>query len=210
MIRPRLLVVSLVVAALVSVPAGWALSRVLADGDGLPPDEVLAAESATVDRDVVVMDVPGEYQHPLDEGDAAAGGSTTGTRLPELTLEDADGSPVSTAELVGSPAVVNVWFSTCPPCARELADFAEVHAEVGDRIRFVGVNPFDVSSTMVDFAAERGVTYELWRDVDGEFLDGVAVVTFPRTFFVDERGVVVAEAGVLDADQLRAAIEEVF
>ena len=33
--------------------------------------------------------------------------------------------------------VVNVWYSTCPPCARELADFAAVHAEIGDEVRFV-------------------------------------------------------------------------
>ena len=37
--------------------------------------------------------------------------------------------------------VVNLWYSTCPPCARELADFAAVEAEVGDDVRFVGVNP---------------------------------------------------------------------
>ena len=54
--------------------------------------------------------------------------------------------------------VVNLWYSTCPPCARELADFAAVDAEVGDDVRFVGVNPYDTATTMTRFAADRGVT----------------------------------------------------
>ena len=53
--------------------------------------------------------------------------------------------------------VVNLWYSTCPPCARELADFAAVDAEVGDDVRFVGVNPYDTAPTMTRFAADRGV-----------------------------------------------------
>jgi peroxiredoxin len=108
------------------------------------------------------------------------------------------------------PMVVNVWFSTCPPCARELADFAEVHREVGERVRFVGVNPFDGPEVMNRFASERGVAYELLRDDDAAFLDAVGVASFPRTLFVDARGVIVGEAGELDADELRTTIEELF
>ncbi len=62
--------------------------------------------------------------------------------------------------------VVNLWFANCPPCRRELADFATVDAEVGDRIRFVGVDPFDTVESMQRFASERGVdvdvVYEEW------------------------------------------------
>ena len=57
--------------------------------------------------------------------------------------------------------VVNLWYSNCPPCARELTYFAAVEADVGDDIRFVGVNPLDDVDEMRRFAAERGVDYEL-------------------------------------------------
>jgi thiol-disulfide isomerase/thioredoxin len=191
-IRPRLLVGSLVVAVFVSLAGGWALGRSL-DGGDVPDD--------------IVLDVPGEYQQPLD----AAAGPLDGQPLPAAAhLVDATGAHVDLADLVGRPLVINVWYSTCPPCERELADFAAVHRELGDRVRFVGINPIDDPDVMASFAAERGVGYELLRDPDATFVDGVGLVSYPTTLFVDERGVIVSTAGVVDADELRARIEAVF
>lgn len=186
--RPRLFVVSIVAALVVGVVGGWALHRF-----------------GSADRVDARLDVPGEYTLPLDEDP-----SITGAPFPDVVLTDPDGVEVRSGELVGTPLVVNVWFSTCPPCARELADFAEVHAEVGDRVRFVGVNPLDRPDTMVEFAAERGVTYELLRDDDSRFLDAIELTSFPRTLFVTADGVIVGEAGELDADGLRRLIEELL
>lgn len=186
--RPRLFVVSIVVALLVGVVGGWAVHRLGQD-----------------DRVDAVLTEPGEYVLPAEDGPAL-----TGVAFPDVALTDPDGAEVRSAALIGTPLVVNVWFSTCPPCARELADFAEVHAEVGERVRFVGVNPFDRPDTMVAFAAERGVTYELLRDPDSAFLDAIELASFPRTLFVDAGGSIVGEAGELDADGLRRLIEELF
>ena len=49
-------------------------------------------------------------------------------RLPVVELLGADGSTVELAS-DGRPMVVNLWYSTCPPCARELVDFAAVHEQ---------------------------------------------------------------------------------
>ena len=59
--------------------------------------------------------------------------------------------------------VVNLWYSTCAPCERELVDLAAVHADVGEFVRFIGVDPLDSPETMEQFAAARDVTYELLR-----------------------------------------------
>ncbi|TVR27125.1 MAG: TlpA family protein disulfide reductase [Ilumatobacter sp.] len=193
-LRPRLLVVSLAVALMVGVVGGWAMYQVTSDR-----------------TDAVVMNEPGEYQEPLDPhlADLQAA-RTPGDTLPDVVLVDVDDAPVPTSSLTGGPLVINVWFSTCPPCARELADFAEVHHEVADRVRFVGVNPFDQPGRMVEFAAERDVTYELLRDIDGSFLDAVSLTSFPRTYLVDASGIIVAEVGEVHADDLRELIEEHF
>lgn len=190
-IRPRLMVISLLVALAISVPLGWLVYRATSD-------------STPIDASAV-LDEPGEYQIPSEDGSP-----TPGRRLPAIELLDADDQPISTTDLVGAPAIINVWFAACPPCERELADFAEVHAEFGDRVRFVGINPFDDPARSASFAAERGVTYELWQDTESAFIDEVSLVAFPRTYFVAADGMIVAETGVIDAAGLRQAVEELL
>ena len=130
--------------------------------------------------------------------------------LPTVPLTTVDGDTVSTAALLGGPVVVNIWYSTCPPCERELVDFADVHGEVGDQVRFVGVDPVDTAETMQAFATDRGVAYELLRDADAAFVDALGIVGFPTTLFVDANGVVVGQYGVLDAAELRLHLQHHF
>lgn len=154
----------------------------------------------------VLLDEPGVYQEPLDD----VNDDVTAVPLPDVTLVDADGNEVRLSTYRGEPLVVNVWFSNCPPCQRELADFATVHAEVGDRVRFIGVDPFDTVEAMRRFADRRGVTYDLLRDPEQAFTTEIGVVAYPVTLFVDARGMIVRQTGAIDADQLRDAIAELF
>lgn len=189
-VRPRLLAISLGLAAAVSVPAGWLMYRLTA---AEPLDGSAELEEPGI-YDLTAEDLPARI----------------GEALPAVDLVDVDGRRASTADFRGTPTVVNVWFAACPPCERELAEFASVSAELGDSVRFVGVNPFDDPDEMMAFAAARGVQYELYSDPQSEFIDAMELTAFPRTYFVDADGVVVGETGVLDAVELRFAIRELL
>jgi thiol-disulfide isomerase/thioredoxin len=152
-----------------------------------------------------VLDEPGVFDEPVGE----VNDDSSGAPLPDVTLTDADGGDHRLSELVGSPTVLNFWFSSCVPCRRELADFAAVEAELGDDVRFIGINPFDQVDPMQDFAAARGVAYDLWRD-DGTLIDELGIVGFPVTLFVAEDGTILRQTGEIDADTLRATIDELF
>ena len=179
-------------AAVMAVVGGTWFSGVL---DDEPP----------VDGEVV-LDVPGIYQEPADGVNA----DVAGTTVPDVALVDSRGAEVRLSDHRGAPIVVNLWFSDCPPCRRELTDFAAVHAEVGDRVRFVGIDPFDTVEVMQRFASERGVEYDLWRDPDRDFTAAVGVVAFPVTLFVDEAGRILHQTGEIDAAGLRDAIARLF
>ena len=128
-----------------------------------------------------------------------------------MDVEDNDGNTISTADLIGQPLIVNFWFSTCPPCKKELPHFAAVHADLGDTIRFVGINPSaDSPETNVEFAAERGVTYELLRDPNGTFTDEVGITAFPVTLFVRADGNIIRQTGELEEADLRAHAAELL
>jgi peroxiredoxin len=161
----------------------------------------VAADEPALDA---VLDEPGVYFEP-----GASNPPPATDALPAVTLEDATGVPVELAT-DGRPMIVNLWFSTCPPCARELADLATVHGEVGERVRFVGVDPLDSTAEMTRFASRRGVTYELLRDPDGLLAAALDVVAYPVTLFVDPDGAIAATSGPIDADELRRRLAELW
>ncbi len=179
-------------AASVSIVGGVWLARALDD-------------EQPVDGEFV-LDEPGVYDQPADEVNR----DVTGRLLPEIALTGVDGDPVRLDGERGVPMVINVWYSTCTPCRRELGEFATVHDEVGDRIRIVGVDPRDPVDTMVRFAGERGVRYELLRDDDFEWVAALGIVASPTTLFVDEAGRILDQRGELDADELRTIIDRLF
>lgn len=180
-------------ALVVSVLGGWLLSR--GDDTG----------GITADDDIV-LDKPGTSQIPSIGTNAPV----QGTPLPTVDLTTNDGGTVGTADLLGQPLVINVWNSTCGPCKKELPAFAAVHAEYGDRVRFVGVNTLDVPEVNESFARERGVQYELLRDVDGAFTDAVGIATQPVTLFVAADGTIVRQTGVLDEATLQQYVDELL
>lgn len=173
-IRPRLLVVSLVVAAVLGVGGGVLWATMSDDED---PAEV------ALDRN-----------------------SSEGDQLPDVEVLDVDGRTVRTGDLIGRPLVVNLWYSSCPPCRREMPDLATVANEFNGQVLFVGVNPLDDVETMVEFADEVGVRYELLRDPDGAFTEAIRAVGFPTTLFVAADGTVVAQTGEVDAEDIRREV----
>lgn len=191
--RPRLLVGSLV-AALLVVGAYVVVQSVLSDDSDDGVDAVLEDSQ---DRSV-----------PDDEFGIEPVPDLDGDAFPEATLFDADGNEVSSTSWLGeTPLVINFWFSTCIPCERELADFAEIDAETGDDVRFIGVNPLDPVPVMERFAGERGVEYDLMRDERAELQTELGVTFFPYTVFVTSDGEIVEQTGVLDADGLRSRVD---
>jgi peroxiredoxin len=191
-VNRRVLIASLGVAVVVSILGGWAISR--GDADGVDPE------------DDITLGTPGVVQIPSIETNA----SVAGTQLPTAMLEDNAGNSVSTADLVGQPLVINYWYSTCAPCKKELPDFAAVHADLGDRIRFVGVNPYDTPEVNETFARDRGVQYELLRDPGDSYGSTIGVATAPFTIFVRADGTIARQTGVLDEATLRQYAEELL
>ncbi|MCU1360899.1 MAG: putative thiol-disulfide oxidoreductase [Ilumatobacteraceae bacterium] len=191
-VNRRLLAASIGAAVVVSVGVGWAISR----GD----DGQIKAD------DSVQYSVPVVEQFPSIGTNA----ELSGKQLPDVTVQDNDGNDVPLRSLIGTPLVINFWYSTCGPCKTELKGFGVVHGELGDKIRFVGINPDDTPETNVKFAADRGVHYELLRDPDGAYSSGIGIATAPVTIFVSADGTIVRQTGVLTEDELRQDATELL
>lgn len=186
-VRPRLFVASLVVAALVIGGFVWIMS---------------SRDSGNGEVDAVLNDPQAVDAFPTD---GLANDDVQGDPFPDAVFLDRDGNEITSESLLGEPLVVNLWFSSCAPCAKELPAFATVDADVDD-VRFVGVNTIDSVEDMERFAGERGVEYELLRDNYAELADGIGAVAFPITLFVDSDGMIVDQTGPLDEGELRSKV----
>lgn len=153
----------------------------------------------------VLLDEPGVYQQPT----IAFNDDLRGKPIETTMLLDVDDNEIDLADLIGEPLVINLWFSACPPCKREMPALQSVHETLGESVRFIGVNPIDSRDRMLGFADEMGVTYELLRDPDSEFLVSNGISAFPTTLFVDANGSIVKQiAGEVTVEVLTSAIEE--
>lgn len=158
----------------------------------------------------VVLDVPGEYQQPGISTNAPL----QGTPLQHADLVDLDDVRVSTSEWftsTGQPMLVNFWFTSCPPCRREMPALQQAFETYGDDVRFVGINVQDSASAIQAFVDELGVTYEMLRDPNGKLVVANGISAFPTTLFIDSSGRIVKQvAGELTAESIDRSIAQLL
>jgi peroxiredoxin len=190
-VRKRLLIWSLVVAAIASVAIGWAISDRGSSDDAASGDSVVKIDRA----------------HPLDQPTLNTNKPVAGTPLPQVDVRTESGDTFSTADLLGEPLVINYWSSTCLPCKKELPDFVTAHSQFGDKVRFVGIDAYAPSSDEVQFAKDRGVDYELLYDGDGRFATAAGLSTQPVTLFVAADGTIVKQTGQIDLATIQSSVQ---
>jgi len=133
------------------------------------------------------------------------------SQLPEIKLISVDGQEVSTQSLLDTPLIINVWYSTCEPCRRELPAFADADAQYRNQVRFVGVNIKDSASVAKEFASQYGVKFELLLDKNGQFISQLGIATAPVTLAINPQGVIVGQkAGEISAGELDELVKELL
>ncbi len=147
-------------------------------------------------------------------GGIATAPALSGRALPEvagLTRLDS-GAAVGFGDLAGTPAVINLWFSSCAPCKEEMPAFEAVHRRVGPAVRFVGLNTGEGAPLARRFLAEDvSVSYEQWHDPTAAVPAALRIPSFPATLFVAADGrLVKAVYGALSAERLERTIDEVL
>lgn len=115
----------------------------------------------------------------------------------ELTGEDLHGRSVSLADLRGTPVVVNVWASWCPPCREEMPELVSASEELDPDVQFLGLNIRDnaVESARL-FEEQFEVPYPSIFSPDGQellaFSGSLSPRTIPSTVVLDARGRIAA------------------
>jgi thiol-disulfide isomerase/thioredoxin len=147
----------------------------------------------------IVVIEPEDREAPVD----ASGESIEGD---ELDLDDYRGSVV----------VVNVWWSGCGPCRREMPLLADVVADAGDDAVLLGINIRDSSAENARaFTRGVGVDFPSFYDQGGEVLlafERIRPQALPSTAVLDREGRLAAlvTGEITSAVTLRDVIDDVL
>ncbi len=121
-------------------------------------------------------------------------------------------------ETADHAVVLNFWYPSCPPCREEMPAFEAAWQELkGSPVRFLGLyvpQGFDSEQDARDFVDEFGLTFSFATDRLARIAEAYELEYFPKTYFIDRDGVVVAtHISVLEPEeiirQVRALIGDV-
>jgi thiol-disulfide isomerase/thioredoxin len=115
------------------------------------------------------------------------------------------------AELRGTPVVVNIWGSWCPPCRVEAPGLTRIAREFEGDVQFVGVDILDDREGARQFILEFDWPYPSVFDEEGEIRDKLGYIGQPVTIVYDRDGNVTFEwVGAVTEDLLRREIRRVI
>lgn len=143
----------------------------------------------------------------LEPGSRPAGATAN------FELETFEHGTFNLNDSLGKPVVINFWFPSCPPCAAEMPDLQQAHAEYGDQVQFVGIQQLglDTADEGQEFLNEIGVTFPNIPDKTGEVWVGYNIVSFPTTLFLDkEHKIQRTWSGLITEDNLEDQIEQLL
>ncbi|WP_146792767.1 TlpA family protein disulfide reductase [Agrococcus baldri] len=125
-----------------------------------------------------------------------------------------DGGEFDSSSLDGV-TLVNFWYAACPPCRVEAPVLAELHAEYGEQVDFLGVNVRDGAAQAATFDEQFGIEYpSILDDASAQaqlaFTGIVAPNAVPSTIVLDAEGRVAARVSgaVTDTSILSTLLRE--
>src|SRR5215472_15429103 len=129
---------------------------------------------------------------PAQQTKATVPAGEIGARLPEFSLTDLQGRPLSSSELRGKVVLVDFWATWCQPCKKEMPGYQKLEDRYGSRGLAVIGFKFETMPDMQDplqFAEGIGVRYPLavaTEDLKRKFggIEGL-----PTTMLYDRNGI---------------------
>jgi len=112
------------------------------------------------------------------------------------------------AQQRGTPVVVNIWGSWCPPCRAEAPELAAAAKRYEGEVQFIGVDAQDDRGGAGDYIGQYGLPYPSVFDPTNEIAVSYGLYSPPSTLFFDANGTLVDTVpGQISPEDLERALQ---
>ncbi|MCR4439867.1 MAG: TlpA disulfide reductase family protein [bacterium] len=114
------------------------------------------------------------------------------TKAYDFALKDLDGKVHRLSDYRGKVVIVDFWDTWCPPCRKEIPEFAELHKAYGDKgLVMIGVagGRYGVEAVR-SFVHQNRVPYVNLLANDEVYKGFGPIDAIPTTFVIDQQGYV--------------------
>lgn len=151
----------------------------------------------------------GTSSHSPQPTGVEAGGPLVGRKAPAFSLSGLNPSsaPVTLANYIGHPVVLNFFASWCVPCKTELPEFASLSKADAGKVQFIGIDENDTIGPGSAIVKTTGVTYPVGFDGGTKLVSPYHIIGLPTTLFINSKGVVTQDiAGQISLSTLKAGV----
>jgi peroxiredoxin len=127
-------------------------------------------------------------------------------QAPDFQLESLEGQTVRLSDLRGNVVLLNFWTTTCGYCIVEMPFLEQVYAEWQEAgLVLLTINMGESADKVTTFLQDNGFSLPVLLDIDLTVATQYGVASIPRTFLIDQDGLV--QAVKIGAFQSVAEIE---
>ena len=137
-----------------------------------------------------------------------------GGLAPNFQLKNLSGNLIELKAVykINRVTLVNFWTTWCPPCQKEIPEFARFYSEYKEKgVEILAVNTWDDSSPeqIGEFAKKAGMEFPILSDSNDKVVKSYRIRGVPTTVFIDQTGRIrEIFVGIMTYDQLKVRIDK--
>ncbi len=129
-----------------------------------------------------------EYSE-ADESDGSSGEDVQGEPIPDFTLNDIDGKPLSLSSLRGQYVVLDFWGTWCVWCMKGMPKMKEYYTKYAGKFEIVGIDSGDTKQEWKAAVKEHSLTWKHVYCPEGNpLMEQYDISAFPTKMVIDPKG----------------------